>query len=239
MDTVNENNFHRGKQSRLREFRFLIKVLFEFIKGFRTFHFLDDCITIFGSARFKEGNTYYESARKLGSLLADKGYVILTGGGPGIMEAANRGAKEAGGMSVGCNILLPMEQKPNHYLDKWITIRYFFVRKVLLIKYSKAFIIFPGGYGTLDEFFESLTLIQTGKMPEFPVVLFGKDFHKGLYEHIQKMKLENTISEEDASMFLFTDDLDEIVNFLLLHPAFKTVKKQKKFKPLFWLGEKN
>ncbi|MCX8081130.1 MAG: TIGR00730 family Rossman fold protein [Bacteroidia bacterium] len=238
MKNISEKKFNRGKQSRWDEFLFLLKVLFEFIKGFRTFHFLDECITVFGSARFTEGNLYYENARKLAFELSKKGYVILTGGGPGIMEAANRGAREAGGLSVGCNILLPHEQKPNPFLDKWVTIKYFFVRKVILIKYSKAFIIFPGGYGTLDEFFEALTLMQTGKIPSFPVILFGKSFHEALYAHIEKMKNENTISEDDAKMFLFTDDIKEALDYLNSHPAFRITKPPKKFKPIFWLGEK-
>lgn len=233
-----EKKFIYEKQSRLREFIFLIKVVIEFIRGFRAFHFLDDCITIFGSARFDEKNKYYESARQMAFHLARHGFVILTGGGPGIMEAANRGAKEAGGISIGCNIVLPHEQKPNSYLDKWINIRYFFVRKVLLVKYSRAFIILPGGYGTMDEFFESLTLIQTGKMLPFPVVLFGKEYHEHLYKHIETMRKNHTISDEDANLFLFTDDMDEAIRFVVEHPATKPVKTRKKFHPFLWLGEK-
>jgi uncharacterized protein (TIGR00730 family) len=233
-----EKKFIREKQSRIKEFLFVLKVMVEFIRGFRTFHFLQDSITFFGSARFKEDSVYYQLTRKLAEILASKGYAILTGGGPGIMEAANRGAKDAGGLSLGCNIVLPHEQKPNPYLDKWINIRYFFVRKVLLLKYSRAFIIMPGGYGTLDEFFESITLIQTGKMPAFPIVLFGKAFHQHLYEHILVMKKEQTISEEDAELFLFTDDIEEAVQFIIQKTGLPESKPRKTFKPISWIGEK-
>jgi uncharacterized protein (TIGR00730 family) len=142
------------------------------------------------------------------------GFTILTGGGPGIMEAANRGAKDVGGKSIGCNIVLPHEQKPNPYLDRWVDFKYFFVRKTLLIKYSYAFVICPGGFGTLDEFFEAITLIQTGKISKFPVVIFNQGFHTHLFSHIEKMIEEKTISAEDKKMYLITDDVDEAIEFI-------------------------
>ncbi|MEW6773809.1 MAG: TIGR00730 family Rossman fold protein [Bacteroidota bacterium] len=233
-----EYDFIEKKQSRWKEFVFLIKVLTEFIKGFRTFHFIDHCITIFGSARFKEGDEYYEITRQLAYQLAQHHFTIMTGGGPGIMEAANRGAKEAGGYSIGCNIQLPHEQKPNLYLDKWITIKYFFVRKMLLIKYSHAFIVMPGGYGTLDEFFESITLVQTQKMPPFPIILFGKEFHQNLYAHIQTMLQKGTISPSDAQLFLFTDSIEETIQFILQHPLVAKRRRMEKYTPKWWMGEK-
>ena len=235
-----EYEFIEKKQSRWKEFLFLIKIVIEFIKGFRTFHFINHCVTIFGSARFDENNQYYQSARQLAAKLSQNEFTIMTGGGPGIMEAANRGAKEVGGYSIGCNIQLPHEQKPNPYLDKWVTIRYFFVRKMLLIKYSSAFVVMPGGYGTLDEFFESITLVQTQKMPPFPIVLFGKEYHQHLYQHIQTMIQQGTISPNDAKLFLFTDDIDEAIEFILHHPLVIQRKLQKvKYIPKWWMGEKN
>src|SRR3954447_10656899 len=140
------------------------------MRGFRLLHFVGPCATVFGSARFTEDHRYYKMARELGGRLARAGFTVMTGGGPGIMEAANRGAKEAGGYSVGCNIELPREQKPNPYLDRWVTFRDFGIRKLMLIKYSYAFIVLPGGFGTLDEFFSTATLIQTEKIEDFPLV---------------------------------------------------------------------
>ncbi len=162
-----EEVFLEGPHSRWQEFVFLLKVFWEFIYGFRKLHFTGPCVTVFGSARFAETNPYYQMARQMGQEIAKLGFTVITGGGPGIMEAANRGAKDVGGKSIGCNIVLPHEQNPNPYLDKWVDFDYFFVRKVLLSKYSYAFVVLPGGYGTLDEFFESLTLIQTGKFKNF------------------------------------------------------------------------
>ena len=233
-----EIQFLEGPRSRWADFTFVIKVCLEFIRGFRALHFSGPCVTVFGSARFKEGTEYYELTRKFSAEAAKLGFTILTGGGPGLMEAANRGAKDVGGRSVGCNIVLPMEQYPNPYLDKWVNMRYFFVRKTLLIKYSYAFVIMPGGFGTLDELFEAMTLIQTKKIKEFPVIIFSKAFHKELIEHIEKMKQIKTISEEDLQLFLVTDSIEEgvqhikecIQRFGLTH-----VKR----KPSWFLGEKN
>ena len=209
--TQNEIRFLEGPRSRWEDFKFVIKVLIEFIKGFRALHFVGPCVTIFGSARFGEDSPYYQLTRKLSGEIAKLGITIMTGGGPGIMEAANRGAREAGGKSVGCNIILPMEQAPNPYLDKWVNIRYFFVRKTLLIKYSYVFVIMPGGFGTLDELFEAMTLIQTRTIKDFPVIIFCKDYHKDLLEHIEQMKEQKTISPEDLSLFLVTDSIEEAI----------------------------
>lgn len=202
-----EGKFLSGRYSRVREFFLVVKIAIEFIKGFRAFHFLGPGVTFFGSARFQEGHQYYELARKTAEAFSKVGFVIITGGGPGIMEAANRGAFENGGSTVGANIKLPMEQKPNPFLDKFVTFRYFFVRKVILVKYSMAFVVLPGGYGTMDEFFEALTLIQTGKLYKFPVILMGKEYWAPCVDWLQKTMVANgTISQEDMNFFFLTDD---------------------------------
>lgn len=209
-----EIKFLEGPQSRLKDFIFTVKVLFEFIKGFRVLHFVGPCITVFGSARFTEDHPHYESARQLAGRIAQKGFTIMTGGGPGIMEAANRGAVEVGGKSVGCNIVLPFEQYPNPYLQKFTNIRYFFVRKVLLLKYSYGLVAMPGGFGTLDELFEVLTLIQTTMIKKYPVVVFGKEYHASLLAYVDDMIKHGTISPEDIHLFFVTDSIDEAVDFI-------------------------
>jgi uncharacterized protein (TIGR00730 family) len=214
MSEQQEIKFLEGPRSRWVDFKFVIKVCLEFIRGFRALHFTGPCVTVFGSARFKEDSQYYDLTRRFSAEAAKLGFTILTGGGPGLMEAANRGAKDVGGKSVGCNILLPMEQEPNPYLDKWVNIRYFFVRKTLLIKYSYAFVIMPGGFGTLDELFEAMTLIQTKKIQDFPVIIFCKDYHKEMLEYIEKMKHFNTISKEDMELFLVTDSIEEAITLI-------------------------
>jgi len=171
-----ERYFLEGPHSRRSELLFSIRVFREFIRGFRALHFVGPCVTVFGSARFTEDHPYYAIARSVGRELAKTGFTVMTGGGPGIMEAANRGAREEHGLSVGCNIRLPKEQKPNRYLNTWVTFDHFFVRKVLLFKYSYAFVILPGGFGTADEMFEALTLIQTAKISHFPVIILGKEY---------------------------------------------------------------
>ena len=178
---------------------FTLGVVREFIRGFRALHFLPPCVTVFGSARFQEDHPHYLLAREMGHALSRMGFTVMTGGGPGIMEAANRGAKDAGGFSVGCNIHLPKEQKPNAYLDRTVTLHHFFVRKVLLLKYSYAFVVMPGGFGTMDEFFETLTLIQTGKISDFPVVLMGKDYWKPLLDLLHQMVREGTAAQKISS----------------------------------------
>jgi len=238
MEVKEEVRFLGGPQSRWKEFLFLNRVLVEFIYGFRMLHFSGPYVTVFGSARFSEGHEHYELARKMGGVLAKNGFTILTGGGPGIMEAANRGAKEAGGKSVGLNIELPFEQKHNPYLDKWVTMRYFFTRKTLLIKYSYAFVIMPGGFGTLDEYFEALTLIQTGKISSFPIVIFGKQYHEKLLEYIEYMKKAGTISAEDTDLYLVTDSIDEAVDYITGKSVVKSgLVKKVKFSPFKWLFE--
>lgn len=190
----------------------LFRILAEFTSGFEHMANLEYGVTVFGSARIKPGTKWYKMAHKLGARLAEKSIPVLTGGGPGIMAAANRGAFEAGGVSVGLNIELPAEQKPNAYVNRLINFRYFFVRKVMLVKYSRAFVIFPGGFGTLDELFESLTLIQTEKIAQFPVVLVGKNHWKGLLSWMRTHQEQTGyIDAEDFQHVRLTDDLDEIM----------------------------
>jgi uncharacterized protein (TIGR00730 family) len=234
-----EHVFLEGPHSRKRELVFVFKVFLEFIRGLRAFHFIGPCVTVFGSARYKEGHPFYDVAQQVGRELAQLGFTVMTGGGPGLMEATNKGAKEAGGKSVGCNIVLPFEQYPNKYLDKWVNIRYFFVRKVLLSKYSYAFVVLPGGYGTLDEFFEALTLIQTDSMKHFPVILIGKEYHGNLYAHLQGLVSSGTISARDLDLFLLTDNIDEAMRHIEKHAIQQfNLKKYKAVKPFAWLGEK-
>ncbi len=234
-----EIQFLKGPSTRRGEFMRAVRILLEFIKGFRALHFVGPCVTVFGSARFKEDHEYYKMGRDVGAQLARAGFTVMTGGGPGIMEAANRGARDVGGRSVGVNIELPMEQGHNPYLDSWVTFRYFFVRKVMLVKYSYAFVALPGGFGTLDEVFETVTLIQTGKIQEFPLVLMGKDYWAPLMEFIRGTLITaGTISPEDADRMLITDSAEEAVEhvrecamrrFGLTYAA--KAKKQ------WWLGE--
>ena len=209
-----EIQFLEGPQSRWKDFKYAVSVFFEFIKGFRALHFVGPCVTIFGSARFKEDHHSYKQARKLAGEIAKLGFTIMTGGGPGIMEAANRGARDVGGRSVGCNIILPHEQSHNRYLDRWVNIKYFFVRKSLLIKYSYAFIVMPGGFGTLDEFYESLTLVQTNKIEMFPIIIWDKNFYEKVLEHNRRMIEEGTISPLDKNLYLVSDSIEETINFL-------------------------
>ncbi len=235
-----ESIFLDGPRKRQFEFFFALRVFWEFLRGFRALHFVGPCVTVFGSARFKEGHRYYEEAREIGRLIAtDLGMTVLTGGGPGIMEAANRGAKEGGGPSVGCNIVLPHEQAENPWLDKFVTIRYFFVRKVLLVKYSYAFVIMPGGFGTMDEFFETLTLVQTKKITSFPIVIMGLDYYQPLQEYLKFMAKEGTISPEDLDLVLFTDDPTEAISHIGHYMSKNfTVKKRNNYFAQWWLFEK-
>ena len=203
--------FLEGPRSRSREALTLIRVIRDFLRGFRALHFVGPCVTVFGSARLKREDPYYKLARKMGAAIAELGFTVMTGGGGGIMEAANRGAKDVDGRSVGCNIELPHEQKQNAYLDRFVTLRYFFVRKTLLMKYSYAFVIMPGGAGTLDEMFEALTLIQTGKIRNFPVVLMGTDYWSDLLPFIQRMAKIGMIAESDVELVYATDSVDEAI----------------------------
>jgi uncharacterized protein (TIGR00730 family) len=231
--------FLQGPQRRGFELRRAIGIFFEILRGFRKLHFLAPCVTVFGSARFTEEHEYYALAREVGKRLARVGFTVMTGGGPGIMEAANRGAKEAGGFSVGCNIELPQEQKPNPYLDRWVTFRHFFVRKLMLVKYSYAFIAMPGGFGTLDEIFETATLIQTHKIKDFPLILVGKEYWRPLLDFLRGRLVEaKTIDPIDAERILVTDSAEEAVR--LAHDA---ALRQfglfygPKIKRRWWLGE--
>ncbi len=209
-----------GPRSRREELWRVLRICAEFVRGFRTLHFVGPCVTVFGSARFDEKHPYYVQAREMGSRLAWEGFTVMTGGGPGIMEAANRGAMDARAqgaraLSIGCNIELPREQRPNPYLDRFVDFRYFFIRKVMLVKYSYAFVILPGGFGTLDEMFEALTLIQTGKIKNFPVVVMGTSYWGDLFKFIQdKMLAAGTISPEDLRLFLLTDSPEEAMDHI-------------------------
>ncbi|MFL5811805.1 MAG: TIGR00730 family Rossman fold protein [Flavisolibacter sp.] len=225
-----------GPKSRSYELGFAWKVFRQFLMGFRTLHFVGPCITVFGSARFKEDNQYYIFAREFGKQIAALGFTTMTGGGPGIMEAANRGAYENEGRSVGCNIRLPFEQVANKYLHVSVTFEHFFVRRTLLIKYSYAFVIMPGGFGTMDEFFETLTLVQTKTITGFPLVLFGKEFYRDLWETMQIMAEKGTIAKEDMDLVLFTDDVTEAMDHIR-----KYIMTNYKIKPrrrFWWLLEK-
>ena len=216
-----------GPHSRLREFRLILKVIVDFVVGFRVLHFVGPCVTVFGSARVQPGHPYYDLGIEMGKGLARLGFTVMTGGGPGLMEAANRGAREAGGRSVGVNIVLPFEQLPNRYCDRIVTCRYFFVRKVLLFKYSYAFVALPGGLGTLDELNEALTLIQTKKILHFPVVLMGSTYWRGFLSLLEDMVKAGTVSASDLKLFLVTDDLNEAIEHIRKHAIeeFKLVGK--------------
>ncbi|MFM9946527.1 MAG: TIGR00730 family Rossman fold protein [Saprospiraceae bacterium] len=232
-----EYTFLEGPKSRGYELSFAFRVFFQFIKGMRNLHFVGPCITVFGSARFKEGSPYYEKAREVGRAIAEMGFTTMTGGGPGIMEAANRGAFEAGGRSVGCNIELPFEQSPNPYMQTCISIRYFFIRKVLLLKYSYAFVVLPGGWGTMDEMFETLTLVQTGMIHNFPVVLMGKDYYQPLMDYLHFMAEQKTISESDLQYVKLTDDIEEATAHIRAY-ILGNYQIKKRNRPAWWLFEK-
>jgi uncharacterized protein (TIGR00730 family) len=206
-----EELFLEGPRSRSRELFTLLRVMRDFLRGFRVLHFVGPCVTVFGSARIKSHSPYYELARKMGEAIAQLGFTVMTGGGGGIMEAANRGAKAVGGRSVGCNIELPHEQKPNTWLDRFVTLRYFFVRKTLLMKYSYAFVIMPGGAGTLDEMFEALTLIQTGKIKSFPVLIMGTDYWRDLLPFIRRMAQQGMIAASDLDLVYATDSVEDAI----------------------------
>ena len=215
-ETAEDGKFLEGPHSRASELRRLLRIGADFIRGFRGLHFVGPCVTVFGSARFHEDHRYYELAREMGRRLGRAGFTVLTGGGPGIMEAANRGARDVGAPSIGCNIILPTEQKPNPYLDRWLEFRYFFVRKVMLVKYSYAFVVLPGGFGTMDEIFECATLIQTGKIKNFPLVLMGTEFWQPLKDFLcHGMVSEKTILPADCDRILFTDSVDEAMERIL------------------------
>ena len=232
-----ESKFLRGPLSRFKELAFTFRVQRSFIKAFRKMHFMGPCVTVFGSARFQPDNPYYIQAEQVGAALAGLGFTVMTGGGPGIMEAANKGAFETGGYSVGCNIILPFEQKPNPYLHKWIDIPYFFVRKFLLMKYSYAFVVMPGGIGTLDELFEALTLIQTKMIQDFPVIIFGSEYHSELCNHIKLMAANESIGFEDMKLLFVTDSIEEMQEHIKTHAIKKFNLTRKPQRPKWWFGE--
>ncbi|MGE5215982.1 MAG: TIGR00730 family Rossman fold protein [Chloroflexota bacterium] len=215
--SVADEIFLEEPRSRIREFITLTRVMRDLIRGFRVLHFVGPCVTIFGSARIKSDSPYYKLARNMGAALAQLGFTVMTGGGPGIMEAANRGAKDVGGRSVGCNIELPREQHANPYLDRFVTMHYFFVRKMLLVKYSYAFVIMPGGAGTIDEMFEAITLIQTGKIKSFPVVIMGTDYWDEILPFIGKMAKAGMIAPSDLDLVHATDSVDDAVAHIRSH----------------------
>src|SRR6185369_11056774 len=206
--------FLEGPRSRFEEFITLLRVMRDFLRGFRVLHFVGPCVTVFGSARVKIDNPHYQLARNMGAAIARLGFTVMTGGGPGIMEAANRGAKEIGGRSVGCGIELPHEQKMNDWLDRSVTMHYFFVRKALLLKYSYAFVVMPGGAGTLDELSEALTLIQTGKIKNFPIVVMGTDYWRELLALLDKMAKTGMIDPSDLNLIYATDSIDEAIEHI-------------------------
>ena len=228
-----------GPHSRLEELLMLGRAMRDFLRGIRVLHFVGPCVTIFGSARFDETHPYYQVAREAGRRVSRLGFTVMTGGGPGLMEAANRGARDAGGRSVGCNIELPHEQDANPYLDRWVTCHYFFVRKVLLFKYSYAFVALPGGLGTLDELCEALTLIQTGKIRMFPVVLIGTEYWAPFVSLLRAMIAQAAVAAKDLDLLLVTDDLDEAMRHLEKSAvAAFGLKRGPWREPRWWLAER-
>lgn len=211
-----EQRFLEDELSPRVEVQSALRIFYEFLRGFRRLRGLGSCVTVFGSARFEEDHRYYRLAWEMGRRIAQAGYTVMTGGGPGIMEAANRGARDVGGHSVGCNIRLPQEQEPNPYLDRFVEFDHFFVRKVMLVRYSNAFVVMPGGFGTLDEVFETATLIQTGKIANFPIVALGSDYWGHLAEFAQRALIHNeTINPEDMDLVSITDSLDDAMEIIL------------------------
>jgi hypothetical protein len=201
-----ERRLLQGPHARRHELRQAIRIFAECIRGFRALHFIGPCVTVFGSARIAEGHPYYKLGEEVGAELARVGLTVMTGGGPGLMEAANRGARSVGGQSIGCNIQLPKEQEPNPYLDRMVEFRYFFVRKLMLVKYSYAFVALPGGFGTLDEIFETLVLIQTGKVQTFPLILLGVEFWEPLVRMLrERLLVAGTLDAIDVDRITLTD----------------------------------
>jgi uncharacterized protein (TIGR00730 family) len=210
-----EKAFLAGRRSREADLESAVRIFLEFLRGFESFEFDRPCVTVFGSARFAEGHRYYNLAREVGTALADAGYAVMTGGGSGVMEAANRGAREAGGLSIGCNIVLPREQQPNKYLDRFIQLDHFFVRKVMLVKYSSAFVVMPGGFGTLDEAFEIATLMQTDKIEHFPLIAVGREFWDDLIDFARDTMIgHGTLSPEDVRFVHLADTAADVVRLV-------------------------
>ncbi|MBC7980530.1 MAG: TIGR00730 family Rossman fold protein [Armatimonadetes bacterium] len=233
-----EGSWLSGPRSRINDLVSLLRVGLDFIRAYRILHFVGPCITVFGSARTRPGSKYYELAREMGAACAELGFTVLTGGGPGIMQAANQGAFESGGRSIGINIELPFEQDVNPYVHRSVNMRYFFTRKTMLVKYSYAFIVMPGGAGTMDEMFETMTLIQTGKLKNFPIILMGRDFWQPLMDFIYKMAEEGTISPSDPDLIFFTDSIEHATAHLQRHAVRQFGLRRKKVpRPIPALGE--
>jgi uncharacterized protein (TIGR00730 family) len=210
-----EKAFLAGRRAREADLESAVRIFLEFLRAFESFEFVQPCVTVFGSARFGEGHHYYQLAREIGAALARAGFVVMTGGGSGIMEAANRGAREAGGLSLGCNIALPREQKPNRFLDRFIQLDHFFVRKVMLVKYSSAFVVMPGGFGTLDEAFEIATLMQTNKIEHFPLIAVGRQFWDPLIDFaLETMIREGTLSPQDVGFVHRAETAEDVVRLV-------------------------
>jgi uncharacterized protein (TIGR00730 family) len=235
-----EKRFLEGPKSRWFELRRALRIFGELIRGFRTLHFVGPCVTFFGSARFSQDHRYCTLARTTAAALAAQRWTVMTGGGPGIMEAANRGAREAGGRSVGCNVQLPHEQQPNAYLDVMVEFRYFFVRKLMLVKYSHAFVVLPGGFGTMDELFEIVTLIQTGKVEDFPVILMGVDYFRPLVELLRAMQAQGAIDQRDLDRLVVTDAPEQVIAVItsLARRQFGTPHPPAPAKARRWLAER-
>lgn len=216
MSIDHDEHLLTAEQVRRKDYDRSLRIWWEFMRGFNAFRGLGSTVTLFGSARFGEDHEYYDLARRMGRSLANHGYSVMTGGGPGLMEAANRGAQEVGGRSLGCNIRLPHEQYANPYVERSLEFHYFFVRKVMLLKYSSAFVVLPGGFGTLDEIFETATLIQTGKIKNFPIVVLGTQYWSDLTRFLEDTMLPaGTIDSADLSLFFSTDDPDEGTEYIL------------------------
>ena len=213
-----ERRLLTSRHDREEDLESAIRVFLEILRGYESLDLDGPCVTVFGSSRFAPGHPYYETARQLGRSLAEAGYCVMTGGGPGIMEAANRGAQEAGGLSIGCAINLPYEKGPNPYVDRFVRFDHFFVRKVMLVKYSCAFVVMPGGFGTLDEVFETLTLMQTDKIEDFPVVALGSEFWQRLQRFLEHTLLsEGTIRQDELDLLVVTDSIEETVAMIQRH----------------------
>jgi uncharacterized protein (TIGR00730 family) len=230
-----------GPQPRRFEFVHAVGIFREYFWALRRLHFLGPCVTVFGSARVGRDEPLYESGRIIGSELVDAGFTVMTGGGPGLMEAANRGAREARGRSIGCNIVLPVEQQPNPYLDEVVNFDHFFIRKVMLVKYSYGFIALPGGFGTMDEVYEAATLMQTGKIDDFPLVLFGSEFWTPFLDAMRDHMLSaGTIGPGDLGRFHVTDDPVEAVRYVREIAMRKFALREGRPHPRrhWWLGER-
>ncbi len=231
-------SFLSGPRSRWKEFKTLLKIAQQFFYGFRKLHFVGPCVTFFGSARYGEDHPYYKTTRSIARRVGRVGFTVMTGGGPGLMEAANRGAKDVGATSVGCNIVLPHEQSANPYLDVDLTFDHFFVRKVLLLKYSICFVVMPGGAGTLDELFETITLIQTGKVKDFPILLYGREYWAPTLAQIDRMVAEGTIGKEELRFVTVVDSIEEATTFLQEHLVVMWQRSlRRKDRPQWWFLE--